>query len=110
MYFVTKWVDMTEKKTKLDMVIKGDTMTSGILFGEGKATDRIKTDPSKTLAEIDIMSGEQSKVDMKAYGIYKIEGDELTMALAIGSDKGPDQRPKDFTPNERVLIFVLKRQ
>jgi uncharacterized protein (TIGR03067 family) len=89
-------------------VFKGDTVTSGVLCGTGEATDPIKTDPTKTPAEIDLFRSEAGKSVPEALGIYKIEGDTLTIAL--GLDKGPNDRPKDFTPSDNALVFVLKRK
>jgi uncharacterized protein (TIGR03067 family) len=57
-------------------------------------------------AEIDLMLNEDGKLVTKARGIYKLEGDELTMVISLEDDG----RPKDFTPSDRVLIYVLKRK
>ena len=106
-YFFGQWTDV-EANTDRDIVITGETMTTGHLFGEGESIDPIKTDPSKSPAEIELMKNENGKIVTEAYGIYKIEGDELT--LAIGLEEGSASRPKDFTPRDNVMMFVMKRK
>jgi uncharacterized protein (TIGR03067 family) len=106
-YVLGQWTDVDANSNR-DMVISGETMTTGHLYGEGEATEPIKTDSSKTPAEIDLMKNDSGKLVTEAYGIYKLEGDELT--LAIGLDEGPESRPKDFTPRDNVMMFVMKRK
>ncbi len=60
-----------------------------------------KIDPRKKPKQIDLISRDDGK---KSQGIYKLEKDELTIALA--EDGKP--RPKDFKDNKAPVI-VLKR-
>jgi uncharacterized protein (TIGR03067 family) len=74
---------------------------------EGAAT--IQCDPSKNPAEITISKTEASgKIDT-SYGIYKLEGDTLTICM-IKSDN-PADRPKEFKTNNesRAMIWVLQK-
>jgi uncharacterized protein (TIGR03067 family) len=110
------------------MEMGGDAMPEEFLKGKNAennfritatqiiATKRGKDDPadykidtSKTPHEIDLTSKEDGK-DEKMYGIFKLEGDKLTLCLKE-TDKAGD-RPKDFktTKEGREMIMILKRK
>ncbi len=111
MNFLGKWINVADKRN-LEMTIKGEKMitTGGLFGGDAAETLPIKTDPSKTPATIDLTTKEDGKEDV-IRGLYKFEGDELTIIFGMKDrDKGEVSRPKDFTPNEDTLIFVLKRK
>lgn len=68
-----------------------------------------KLDPSKSPFEIDLT---ETKADGKSetmYGIYRLEGDTLTICAAP-SDK-PADRPKEFktAPGSPAMIMTLKK-
>jgi uncharacterized protein (TIGR03067 family) len=84
------------------LAFKGDQVT---IHGEGKAKEgTFKIDPTKKLKEIDITLGEQKKHGL---GIYKLEGETLTIALS----EPPRGRPTAFASEEdsRITLIVLKR-
>jgi uncharacterized protein (TIGR03067 family) len=111
MQFLGRSIDVPEKRG-LEITIKGDALTStGELFGgDGSGTVPIKTDPSKNPPTIDLVKKEDDKTEV-IRGIYKLEGDELTIVLGFKDrDKGEESRPKDFTESKDVLILVFKRK
>jgi uncharacterized protein (TIGR03067 family) len=69
----------------------------------------IQCDPGKNPAEITISKTEVSgKIDT-SYGIYKLEGDTLTICM-IKSDN-PADRPKEFktSVDTKAMIWVLQK-
>jgi uncharacterized protein (TIGR03067 family) len=111
MYMLGEWVPDEEMSSsspdELKVVIKDNTMTDKMFKKEH--TQKIKTDPAKTPAEIDFISMRKGKEET-GYGIYKVEGDVLTIAMSGESAKGPASRPKNFEPGKFTTIMVLKRQ
>lgn len=100
-------VAFKETEQKGTFTISGNKLISPNGNKEQAAT--INCDPSKTPAEITITKAEASgKVD-KVFGIYKLEGDTLTLCL-MKSDN-PADRPKEFKTSKesKVMIEVLKK-
>jgi uncharacterized protein (TIGR03067 family) len=82
------------------MVFRGDK-----LVGRYEAT--FKLDPDKKPKEIDITAG-TGKQQMTFRGIYRLDGDELTLCLSSVPD---GERPAAFTLKEgdKAGTIVLKR-
>lgn len=89
--------------------------TTWTFTAEGKSVLRIggrdepkdgtyKADPKKDPAEVDITDGPKGR---PMRGIYKVEGDTLTLCLS-GDD---EDRPKAFDApaGSRVILIILKR-
>jgi uncharacterized protein (TIGR03067 family) len=88
------------------LTIKGTKWTSALTGEKGEV---VALDPSCTPRLIDLKS--VPPTDRPAFireGIYKLNGDTLTIALYQGKDK---KRPTSFeTPSEAgTVVFVLKR-
>jgi len=94
------------KKAMLTVTFKGGKY-SVVSEGNEVEAGTYKADPSKKPATIDltIMTGKDKGKTQP--GIYKIEGDTLTVALTPPESK---ERPKNFEPPERGEVTVLKRQ
>jgi uncharacterized protein (TIGR03067 family) len=75
---------------------------------EKSDTGTYKTDPKKDPAEIDLMPPAEKK-DPPVYGIYKIDGDTMTLAFTRGKPGGG--RPAKFESAEGsdVIVITLKR-
>jgi uncharacterized protein (TIGR03067 family) len=73
--------------------------------GGHKATFTL--DPSKTPKEINL-----NEVGLVTEGIYKLDGDNLTLCVVTGSrNEKTAARPKEFTADKahKYSVFVLKR-
>lgn len=70
------------------------------------------TDKSKSPAHIDLVKKGEDGKEEKSYGIYKIDGDTLTLCI-VESDKA-DDRPKEFktekTGKSLSVVFTLTRK
>ena len=64
-----------------------------------------KLDPSKTPKEIDLAGKKFDGKDEKMYGIYKLEGDKLTICM-VESDK-PADRPKEFKTADKGKSVMM---
>jgi uncharacterized protein (TIGR03067 family) len=96
-----KFADKEVKRYKL--TIKDDQWTVTI---EGAATNKMtfQIDPAKSPKEIDLtLKGPAVNTPMK--GIYKLEGDTLTLCRTVSSQ---EERPKEFKTGHGFLM-VWKR-
>jgi uncharacterized protein (TIGR03067 family) len=88
------------------ITIKGDKL---IRMGKNKEPIELKIDASKTPAEIDTKETKGDKPEM-SYGIYKLEGDTLTICL-VEDGKAAD-RPKEFKTmkDSKLVMLILKKK
>lgn len=89
---------------RADMAVKisGETITISVKGNPFPA--KIKIDPSKKPAHIDINPTEGAEKGKTFPGIYAVEKGELTLAW---SEKG--DRPKDFKGEGDALVLKLKK-
>ncbi|HEY1186229.1 MAG TPA: TIGR03067 domain-containing protein [Gemmata sp.] len=68
-----------------------------------------KLDPSKTPHEIDLTETDEKGKRLALYGIYKLEGDTLT--ICVVESENPADRPKEFKTSKesKARIMVLKK-
>ncbi len=86
--------------------IKGDKL---IRMGKNKEPIELKIDASKTPAEIDMKETKGDKPEL-SYGIYKLEGDTLTICGV--EDSKPEDRPKEFktSKDSKALLLIMKKK
>jgi len=84
------------------IVIKGDQIIASKGGKDDPAT--IKLDASKTPAHIDVTSKKGDGKDEKMYGIYKLDGDTLTICMVEGK---PEDRPKEFKTEKGGMAIML---
>jgi uncharacterized protein (TIGR03067 family) len=90
-------------------IIRGDKMIA--MKGSKEEVGTFKTDDSKSPAHIDITPPAGDGPE-KMYGIYKLEGDTLTICVALSETPRPESRPKEFksTQDAPAMIMVMKKK
>jgi uncharacterized protein (TIGR03067 family) len=86
--------------------LKGDKYTFKTDDQEEEGT--FKIDPSKKPPAIDLLIGSGMDKGKTQLGVYKLEGDRLTLCFAVAGDK---ERPGKFATAEdsNQLLFGLKK-
>jgi uncharacterized protein (TIGR03067 family) len=94
--------ELPAKALKATMTVKGEPWLYKSDIGEWSTT--FKIDPSKTPKTIDMTIG-TGKTARRQRGIYKIEGDTLTICRAAG--RGDEERPKEFPGDHKGLVLIV---
>lgn len=113
---VTEWVDASEKPAPADEIkeytfeFKGDRVTLRKTKDDGATVFEFKLDASKQPKWIDLTFADAMLGTLG--GIYKIDGEELTICVIDkpGKDK-PGPRPTEFKASKarNAGVFVLKK-
>jgi uncharacterized protein (TIGR03067 family) len=97
-----------EEAQQADFTIEADGKLTLAMNSEKRKFSYV-TDPDKAPKTIDITFEEGPLHGTKQYGIYKLEGDRLTLCLAAPKSAAED-RPKEFsTADKDYVLFVLQR-
>ena len=90
---------------KARWVIQGNEITTG------GAKSRFEVDPGRSPKTIDMTGVEGPGQGKTAEGIYKIEGERLTICLPGGKGDSPAgrARPAEFSGGEHMSLVVLER-
>ncbi len=95
--------DDNEAKWSFD----GDKVKTSV-GGNDYVSKAIVIDAKAKPAKIDFEVKEGDQAGATAYGIYKLEGDDLTICIAV---PGVNTRPTEFAAKEgEVYVFKLKRK
>jgi uncharacterized protein (TIGR03067 family) len=89
-------------------LVKGDKYKFEIDGVEEEGT--VKLDPSQKVATIDLAITEGNDKGKEQVGIYKVDGDTITMCFAR---PGVKERPTDFTStadNSNILVTIKKQK
>ncbi|HEV3163008.1 MAG TPA: DUF5004 domain-containing protein [Isosphaeraceae bacterium] len=95
--------DLLQQAGAVEVVFKDDTYKNDFVAA------KFKLDPSKTPKAIDVTYTEGNAVGQTFKGIYKLDGDTLTICRA--NDEKAD-RPTEFTSpaGSGKMLFVLKKK
>jgi len=76
---------------------------------DGKATGKMAVNPKKSPKTIDNVHESGSQKGKGQYGVYKLEGDKLTVCMTPPG-RAEGDRPKDFTTKGTTnMVFVFER-
>ena len=92
-------------ETERKVVINGDRIIRYLGGKEDIAT--IRVDPTRSPGEFEITSSAAGRENQTNYGIYKLEGDTLTLC---GSTGGSRDRPREFKAVGSVRIMMFRKK
>lgn len=102
------WVNATESSHEVRWVFEGETMKATVNGTDH--TTKVELDPKGNphpTINLEITEGPDEVKGKKALGIYKLDGDKLTVCVGM---PGIDKRPSDFKAVEdEAFLFELKR-
>lgn len=86
----------------------GKLVIDGAKFGGFGAGMTLKLDPTKTPKEVDVLLNADGR---KWMGVYKLEGDTLTLCMAMIEPGKLDQqkRPTDFDKKKVQMLITAER-
>jgi len=91
------------------VVIADNTITAGA--GKAQTTSTFQLHPSKNPAEIDLTEKKPDGTTDKYTGIYKLDGDALTICLVrVVADQKETARPTEFRADLRTTLTRYRRQ
>jgi uncharacterized protein (TIGR03067 family) len=87
------------------MTFSGDKVATE--FAEGKEEGTYKIDPAQKVKTIDVTAATSDDKGKVFLGIYSLDGDTLTLAMA---EPGVKKRPTEFKgKKDEITVYVLKR-
>lgn len=102
------WVNAAEGGQEVRWAFDGDKMKASV-HGVDHSTKVVvepKAEPHPTI-DIEIVEGPDEVKGKKSLGIYKLDGDKLTVCVGM---PGTDKRPAEFKGVEdEAFMFELKR-
>jgi uncharacterized protein (TIGR03067 family) len=114
MWQVTKFIDHSEKAAPADEIahftfeFKGDRLTMRKAKDDSGKEMKFTLDASRTPKAMDIQMGGSHVSE----GIYKLDGDQLTICIVAGTRNGKAAaRPSEFKASNRDIysMFILKK-
>lgn len=102
------WVNASEGAAEVRWVFEGKSMKATVHEMEHLTSVELdaKANPHPTI-DIEIIEGPEEAKGKKSLGIYKLDGDRLTVCVGM---PGTNKRPADFqSVKDEAFVFELKR-
>ncbi len=96
---------MKKAGQQINLVVKGDQVT--LKVSRGDLTGTIKLDPSKSPKAYEVKGAGPEGIAYDSFGIYKIDGDTLTVCYAAAAKDRPSEFKADAGSD--VALQVWKR-